>query len=802
MSTVEPRTHDLQIYIGRVPGEQPVHCEGIPSLIVAEGSFSQTRDVGKPEAAVLNNQDDLPMYIIVANSTVVEVVRFPFPSDVIVKMIRKLTNNQARLQECVAFGAQLFDFLFQRSIRDIFRRYEDKVGTVRITLATAIPELAYVPWELLCDTCPGELPRFLSYQNDVHLIRSLRLFNRAEFAPVALGNKDNELRILLVTASPDSLGHIDFLKEEQMLRFVLDELAPLEKVRLEVVHGATVQSLRSSLLSFRPHVVHMACHGGYDPKDDLGFVALASAEDAGATDLINSYRFATLMQEPESVQLVFVNTCYGAFQSSESAFSGIAQCLHAIGVADVVALQFFLLDTTAHAIVLNFYRYLLREHCTVEDSVTRVRRDLFMNGYIFPESFGLTMYQTNATLGLLAPGRAEPDLGGSIGFSRWNEMFDEKFEQAVMSKVSAEIDRLGSELNQLESLSKADIVRAITGFENQTLLAVRILQQIHKAGVSPAVFLDLLDLARKLAHGRYEGHPVQTGLLLTTAEDFAVYQSRYKVEVGEPLEGNLFAASIKDVLTKAIRVDGQRKTFIVTNDGESGPVKWAILTFKPAAIESDAPMGDSPWAPLAHSTGISGCAIAVLGDSSPRLKIFIGGWQAAEYCGGAWCHANHKDIRDGFINLAHKTELKEELMLHVMKKCLAASDRRRGLSLIVQRKDEILPRCHGGYSDVSKESDAFGLRDRNIAEIPDKEYLDAIAGDNAVILSAQGRTLAYHAVLAPQESTVVVPIKGGGSRHLSAQKITKETDAVAIVVSVDGPVTIFVAGNVEQRYLL
>jgi CHAT domain-containing protein len=226
----------------------------------------------------------------------------------------------------------------------------------------------------------------------VHLIRSLRLFNRAEFAAAALGDKD-AIRVLLVTASPGGLGQIDTFKEERMLRFIIEESPNLGNVRLEVLHDATVQRLRDTLLRFKPHIVHMACHGGYNQEEDLGFVALVSPDDPSREDLVNSYRFATLIQEPETVQLVFVNTCFGALQGNLFAFSGIAQCLHAIGTPDVVALQFVLQDRTAHAIVLNFYRYLLREGLSVEDAVTTVRRHLFMNGYIFPESFGLMSVQ-------------------------------------------------------------------------------------------------------------------------------------------------------------------------------------------------------------------------------------------------------------------------------------------------------------------------------------------------------------------------------------------------------------------------
>jgi hypothetical protein len=545
MNVSESKTHDLQIFLGRIPGDQPIHYEGIPSLIVAEGPMRSVPNAGTSSNASAKGDVELPMYILVANSDVVEVIRFPIHPRDIVQMIRNLTENEARLQECIGFGAQLFDFVFQRSIRDVFRRSEDRGGKIRITLATAVPELAYVPWELLCDTCPGELPRFLSYQHDVHLVRSLRLFNRAEFASASFGDKDG-LRILVVTANPRSLGQIDTLKEQQMLHFILEEKPSLENVRMEVLHDATVQRLRDTLLSFKPHIVHLACHGGYNEKEDLGFVALISPDDSSRHDLVNSYRFATLVQEPETVQLVFVNTCFGAHTASVSAFSGIAQCLHAIGTPDVVALSFYLQDKTAHAIVLNFYRYLLREGDSVEDAVTKVRRHLFMNGYIFPESFGLTMYQGNATLRWRGHAPAsEVHQTGAAGFTEFSELFKKKLEQEIWNKYAPEVDRVIAAVKDLSSISSRDLYTALPIFENNSRLAVQVLGQASRAGINLTVFLKILQLAKQLAQEKSEGQPVTTALLLKTELGSQSYKDTYAVDIGDPFESNLLELPIK-----------------------------------------------------------------------------------------------------------------------------------------------------------------------------------------------------------------------------------------------------------------
>ncbi len=134
-----------------------------------------------------------------------------------------------------------------------------------------------------------------------------------------------------------------------------------------------------------------------------------------------------------------------------------------------------------------------------------------------------------------------------------------------------------------------------------------------------------------------------------------------------------------------------------------------------------------------------------------------------------------------------------------MKKCLLASEQRRGFSLILQKKKKI--RLHPGYFDVTRREDHFGLRDQPIYEIDDQFFLEKVAGDNSVVITSEGITLAFNAALSFSEATEVEPIPGTGSRHLSAQKVTKETDAIGFVVSEDGPLSIFKKGTCIKSFL-
>jgi hypothetical protein len=415
------------------------------------------------------------------------------------------------------------------------------------------------------------------------------------------------------------------------------------------------------------------------------------------------------------------------------------------------------------------------------------------------------MYQGNSTLRWRDSTRErETAPTGAPGFNELTELFDQKINQMILNKISPEIDRAIAIMKDLPSISNEDLFTAVILFEREYLLAVRVLHYVAGAGVNLTVFLNLLILAKKLAQERSEGEPVTTAFLLKAEHDAQSYQKTYSVGVGEPFGSDLFSLSGKELLEQAIKVNGEDRVFLVTSSNGATTTKWAIQTLKSASIvlSAESPQIDQRWALVAHNTQLSGCAFVVLGSPSARVKILIGGWQIAEYRQGSWCQANHKDIANGFLSLAQQTQVSESLLLNVLQKCLLASERRRGLSVIIQRKDQILPRCSPGYRDVETQPDAFGLKGRKMTDIADSEYIDSVAGDNAVIISSDGVTLAYQAALATSQATVVIPIPGTGSRHLSVQKMTKETDAIGIVVSADGPITVFLNGNAVQRYFL
>lgn len=192
---------DLQIFLTRTPGEQVFKYEGLPSFTISGEAQQIFQNLGNIRSDSYlgergTNGTSAITYIAVANSSVVETIQFPFSPKHVLHMTRLLESNKARLIDCMEFGTQLFNCTIHGSIRDLFRILSNQSETLRLTIATSIPELAILPWEMMCDTKSDSYPKFLCFQPSIRFCRALHLFDRANFKLKKALGEDKKIRIL------------------------------------------------------------------------------------------------------------------------------------------------------------------------------------------------------------------------------------------------------------------------------------------------------------------------------------------------------------------------------------------------------------------------------------------------------------------------------------------------------------------------------------------------------------------------------------------------------------------------------
>jgi hypothetical protein len=155
----------------------------------------------------------------------------------------------------------------------------------------------------------------------------------------------DRLRVLVAIANPSDLGttwaDLKPLDPDAERKAVEDALADQrDKVDVQFTERASLTAIRERLgEAVRPfHVLHLVCHGGFDPK--RGGVLLL--EDDGPKRLAapaTEDDVAQLVSGPNELRLVVLAACESAARSEVDPLLGIAPKLVGRGVPAVVAMQ-------------------------------------------------------------------------------------------------------------------------------------------------------------------------------------------------------------------------------------------------------------------------------------------------------------------------------------------------------------------------------------------------------------------------------------------------------------------------------
>lgn len=215
--------------------------------------------------------------------------------------------------------------------------------SLRLHVQVDPADLRSLPWEALYQDPAG----FLAL-NSASIARYIAIAGKMA-KPIVT---QLPLRVLAVSASPADLPPLNFQAERQNMTEVVTEEAARGWVQLEFVEHARRDSLRETLLKFRPHVLHFSGHGKFsEGKSSLAF------EDAyGDSDTVNAEAVALLFGNIPELRLVVLNACETAIDSTAQPLTGIApKILQRTGVSAVVAMQAPIGDRAAIAFSRAFY---------------------------------------------------------------------------------------------------------------------------------------------------------------------------------------------------------------------------------------------------------------------------------------------------------------------------------------------------------------------------------------------------------------------------------------------------------------
>lgn len=242
-------------------------------------------------------------------------------------------------------GFALFQAVFPPRLLKIWHTSRQSLppdGRLRLKLIVRPPELAALPWELMCDE--DGIPLATA----TPIVRYLACPD-----PPKPLEAPPPLRILVTIASPRDQAPLSSQREHERIAAALAPLVKQGLVHLTVSQGATGIGLLNDLRQ-GAHIWHFIGHGLFDARAANG--SLAFENESGDTDLIDAKRLRILLEQ-SSVRLAILNGCEtGRF--SIDPLLGIAPALVRAGVPAVVAMQFAVPDTSAVEFSSMFYRAL------------------------------------------------------------------------------------------------------------------------------------------------------------------------------------------------------------------------------------------------------------------------------------------------------------------------------------------------------------------------------------------------------------------------------------------------------------
>lgn len=277
----------------------------------------------------------------------------------------------------VALGEQLYDALFQGSLRDSWMMAQaiaqNQRQVLRLRLGLKGSRLPRIPWEVLHG---GDRP--LATGTDVAFSRYQLTTGRISQRPTLPSPQNQPLKILMVIAGPSDQESLELAQEAVHLREELKNRSTKGSpaIELEILEQPGREKLTQKLEQGRYQVFHYAGHSNLG--DSGGDVYLVS-DKTGLTETLNGTDLAGLLVN-NGIQLAVFNSCRGVYTAAsdgqENGKEGnLAEALVRRGIPAVLAMAERIPDEVALTLTRLLYRN-LNQGYPIDLSLSRARQGL------------------------------------------------------------------------------------------------------------------------------------------------------------------------------------------------------------------------------------------------------------------------------------------------------------------------------------------------------------------------------------------------------------------------------------------
>jgi tetratricopeptide (TPR) repeat protein len=292
---------------------------------------------------------------LINGSTTVE-ANFKLPPLSAVERVKELMKK-AHLadpneeNELLELGRTLYQHLLPGAVGTAFEAIWNEGEPVQLHLELNDPAAQAVAWEYLANS-----NGFLGNEADFTLSRHVELGRKKpKEEKLAL-----PLRLLVVVSSPLNLKpheQLDADREVVLIKRGVKELVDAGDLEIEVEDIASLQQLRTTLESYKPHLVHFTGHGVVE-NDGQGNVIrsgllLENAE--GNKIVVTAPDLAKVFDNHPELRAIVLSACLTAVDGTQQAIESTATHLIKAGIPAVIAMQESILDDSATLFAQHFY---------------------------------------------------------------------------------------------------------------------------------------------------------------------------------------------------------------------------------------------------------------------------------------------------------------------------------------------------------------------------------------------------------------------------------------------------------------
>lgn len=335
-----------------------------------------------------------------------------------------------------------------------------------------------------------------------------------------------------------------------------------------------------------------------------------------------------------------------------------------------------------------------------------------------------------------------------------------------------------SKIKYSEAITKA-LLESFLSLDKMNIMA----EIFSHLNFDESFILTLLEAIKSLQNLKHENNNESTALFFV--------DSNITDEIKSELVADANDIELKTLITQSknqlLIVNGWERALAFDNYGKA----IGILKYKQNADRESKNNAFDKYETLKQTSEYYH-GLLILFTEDNRVLLFYNGDRLMTKKGKDW-HVQ------GYLKNVPEIALSRDIQPKVLEKALnyafRLSDDNKGGLLCIGDEDNVI-----NHSSQMGKLD-FSFRDNNILNIDESSFLRVAALDGAIIISGSGEILHYMRKLEPPEDVQISSESDRGTRHFSARKMSVTTKSVYIVVSSDGPISVYVDGDRIMKML-